>query len=941
MNNKNCSKTFVKRLPLVGLNILLLVGLGPFLSSALASESYFNLKSPLYDFKQLSFTGQRAGEGYFSADGSWMIFQSEREPKNPFYQIYLADLRSGQVKLVSPGVGRATCGWIHPNKRKVLYSSTHQDPLWTEKAQQEIEFRKNPKSKKYSWDFDSEYRIFEQDLRSGKTKNLTPWMGYSAEASYSPDGQWVAFASNGHAYANNPGMSLENPEKEMEIYIMRSNGGGLKRLTFEPGYDGGPFFSPDGTHITWRRFNGTGDQAEIYTMKIDGSEKKQITRMGAMAWAPFYHPSGDYIVFTTNVHGYDNFELYIVDSQGERPPQRVSERPGFDGLPVFHPSGRWLSWTFRNLQGESQIYMGRWSDGKARELLGIAEIPSRKPELIHNFKKEILKEDLRVWVEHLADPYFEGRKTGSENLWMGDLQKYLNDLGLVTWRESFPFVQGMSLGAANNLKINGQPLVLEGDFKPSVFSSTGVLEEGEYIYANSGLVAEGYDAYRSLVVSGKWVGIDENPLDLTPDQRAKWSNDLHLQYRILEAKRRGAKAVLVFSDRKDFKFLQLSKGESLGLGVFLVSTQVKSKLQALSQSGSPQSIDSGAGNPAGPSSPRLSGSVDLNRIMGSGQVLMAELRVHYQAKTFVLGAHGDHLGQGHSGSSLATEGEMDRIHTGADDNASGVAVVMELAGRLAKSRQNLRSNYVFAVWSGEEMGLLGSNHILKNWKGPKIAMGLNFDMVGRLRDSLKFQGTGSSPLFRPLLESLAVQLRDQISINSSDSPFAPTDSMSFQNQKIPALNFFTGTHPEYHTPRDRAETINYDGLYSITQVALRMLMKLDKFPEIPYQEANLSASGGDSSGRKFKVYLGTIPSYQGDSSQAGVLLSGVTPGSPAQKAGIQAGDILVRIADIQIAGMREFGFALKTLEVGKSVEFELVRAGRKVVVQVIPESRDN
>lgn len=266
-----------------------------------ADESRF-----LGNTRQLTFAGTRAGEGYFSADGTRMIFQSEREAGNPFFQIYLLDLETGDTERISPGQGKTTCAWIHPDGEHVLYASTQDDAEAVKKQEAELADRKAGTIKRYAWDYDEAYDIFEASTGGGDYKNLTRTRGYDAEGSYSPDGKRIAFASNRHAYTE----TLSDEDKEafarnkshlMEIYIMDADGGNVKRLTTSAGYDGGPFFSPDGKRICWRRFNVEGDQAEIYTMNIDGSDERQITKLGAMSWAPFYHPSGEYLIFATNL----------------------------------------------------------------------------------------------------------------------------------------------------------------------------------------------------------------------------------------------------------------------------------------------------------------------------------------------------------------------------------------------------------------------------------------------------------------------------------------------------------------------------------------------------------------------------------------------------------------------------------------------------------------
>ena len=135
---------------------------------------------------------------------------------------------------------------------------------------------------------------------------------------------------------------------------------------------GAPSSAPDGERIVWRRFSDAGDQAEIHSIAVDGSDERILTQLGAMSWAPFYHPSGDYIIFTTNLHGFDNFELYLVDVDGVSAPVRVTNRKGFDGLPVFSPDGAELLWTSNQTSTEqSQLFRAPWNDASARKQLGL------------------------------------------------------------------------------------------------------------------------------------------------------------------------------------------------------------------------------------------------------------------------------------------------------------------------------------------------------------------------------------------------------------------------------------------------------------------------------------------------------------------------------------------------------------------------------------------
>ncbi|HRB28991.1 MAG TPA: biopolymer transporter Tol [Nitrosomonas sp.] len=329
------------------------------------------------DEHQLSTKEKRVGEAYYRDDMKWMIYQAEVSDDNPFYQIFLKNIASGDVKQVSPGTGKTTCAWIHPEQDKVLFSSTHEDSEAKNKMNAEIEQRKSGVQHSYAWDYDEYYDIYETDFTGGGIKNLTQTLGYDAEASWSPDGKKIAFASNRRAYAEKlsdeeAALFKANPSALIDIYIMDADGSNVKRLTQTKSYDGGPFFSPDGKRVVWRRFSDNGREAEIFTMNIDGTDQKQITRLNKLSWAPFYHPSGKYIIFTTNLHGHRNFELYIVDTDGKKDPVRVTDLEGFDGLPVFTPDGNYLTWTSdRTPEKKGHLFHGKWNHPKALESLSL------------------------------------------------------------------------------------------------------------------------------------------------------------------------------------------------------------------------------------------------------------------------------------------------------------------------------------------------------------------------------------------------------------------------------------------------------------------------------------------------------------------------------------------------------------------------------------------
>ncbi len=248
--------------------------------------------------RQLTFEGRRAGEDYFSHDDTKLVFSSEREAGNPFFQIYVLDMETGDTRRVSPGHGKTTCAWFTPDDQKVLFASTHDDPNALAKQEEEFADRASGRQKRYDWDYDEHYEIYVRDLESDGLTRLTEARGYDAEGAMSPDGRLIVFASNRHAYTETlspkDAKTFELDKSfMMDIYIMHADGSSVRRLTDVKGYDGGPFFSPDGRRIGWRRFSEDGARAEVFSMNIDGSDQRPITHMGAMSWAPYYHPSGD------------------------------------------------------------------------------------------------------------------------------------------------------------------------------------------------------------------------------------------------------------------------------------------------------------------------------------------------------------------------------------------------------------------------------------------------------------------------------------------------------------------------------------------------------------------------------------------------------------------------------------------------------------------------
>ncbi|MEW6159781.1 MAG: M28 family peptidase [Verrucomicrobiota bacterium] len=964
-----------------------------------AAEAHF-----LSHARQLIYEGQRSGEGYFAPDGKALIFQSEREAGNPFYQIYILNLETGDTHRVSPGHGKTTCAFFRPRSSEVLFSSTHHDPASAARQQAELEFRASGKQRRYSWDYDEQMEIYSAHRDGSGLKRLTESPGYDAEASYSPDGRQVVFCSLRTAYPTHQ-LSAENlkrfevdPSFFGEIFIMNADGSKVRQLTQAPGYDGGPFFTPDGKRIVWRRFDETGAIADVYTMKRDGSDPRRITEFGCMSWAPYFHPSGRYLVFTANKLGFSNFELFIVDADGKKDPVRVTHTDGFDGLPVFSPDGRKLCWTSgRTSDGKSQLFIANWNHEHALAALrsapprgqsppplhaahasATATAPAQTPPSSHppaqsKFVPEISAEDLRTQVEYLASDTLEGRMTGSKGIRLAAdfIAETLRKAGLKPFGASDSYFQTFEFNAGVRVLTNANQLSFEfagahtsfapeQDFRPLSFTANGSVE-GEIVFAGYGLSVpgkpgEGYDSYAGLDVTNKIVLVLRYvPEGVEPKRRQELNRYAALRYKAMIAREHGAKALLVVTGPNS-----PNAGELIGLS--FDSSSASSEIMAASVTSKvADALFAAAGkdlktvqsnldteNPHAEGGFALKGvrlklSTAVEHIRKSDRNVLAYLpaaRGDRVAEHLLVGAHYDHLGYGETGA-MKHSGEETAIHNGADDNASGVAAVLELAAALAAEQKRNSSAFqraiVFAFWSGEELGLIGSSHYVEHpvWPLSNLVACLNFDMVGRLQENkLNLQGTASSTLWRRLAEKRNVAAGFNLVLQ--DDPYLPTDVTAFYPKQIPVLNFFTGSHADYHRPTDDADRIQYEGLERIARFAQGILLDLTSAPARPdYVKVDQSTKGGSRD--SLRAYLGTIPDYTTETK--GVKLSGVRGGSPAEKSGIKAGDVIIEFAGQKIANIYDYTYALDAARIGQPVEIAILRDGNRVVVTVTPEAR--
>ncbi len=927
--------------------------------------------------RQITHVGARAGEGYFSRDGQWMIFQSEREADNPFYQIYLMDMKSGSTHRVSPGIGKTTCAWIHPQKTQVLFASTHLDPDAVKKQQEEIERRLSGQQQGYVWDFDEYYDIFVANPDGSGLINVTNTRGYDAEGDWSPDGSKIVFASNRRAYTESlseeeQAIIAKDPSYMMDIYIMDADGSNVQQLTDTRGYDGGPFFSDDGQSITWRRFTPDGRTAEIWTMRIDGSEQKQLTKLNAMSWAPYFHPSGDYLIFGTNVHGHRNFELYVVDAAGQREPLRISYTDGFDGLPVFTPDGNQLAWTStRGVGTGGQIFLADWNDHAVRLALGL---PPRAPQP-EKFSAQISADDLRKHITYLASDALGGRMTGTEGerLAREYVSRSFASMGLLpeakdgSYFEPFTFTAGVNLGSQNALSVSasGQAapelLALNQQWRPLAFSQVGPFQTDQIVFAGYGLVVPesgefpAYDSYKGIDIKDKWVLVFRFvPEGVDAKFRQHLNRHAALRRKAMLARERGARGILVVSGpnaRVNEELVPLRYDASLsGAGVVAISlsdtaaeglvSSVERKLKDLQDT-----LDSGEHIAPFPLDRTLAGTVDIEHEQRTGYNILARLQVGAEASrdAVMIGAHYDHLGE-RSEEEAGADHEATQIFNGADDNASGTAGVLEIAHWLASAKAqgklSAKRDVLFALWSGEELGLLGSSHYVKTRSNPhesfqkNIAAYLNMDMIGRLDESLVMQAVGSSKAWLPLIEHY--NATTALPIITQIDPYLPTDSTSFYLAGVPTLNAFTGAHDDYHTPRDTADKINYPGTEKVSTLFGLILQHLAMADGVPdFVQVEQPGQGGSS---EIRVYLGTIPDYS-NTSVEGVLLSGVKPDSPAAKTGLQTGDIIVSLGGTQIANIYDYTFVLTGLRPLETYDIEIQRGETRMKLRITPESR--
>jgi hypothetical protein len=534
-------------------------------------------------------------------------------------------------------------------------------------------------------------------------------------------------------------------------------------------------------------------------------------------------------------------------------------------------------------------------------------------------------------IAWLAAPARGGRGIGTAGLEAAGayIEKRFQKLGLTPlaggFRQKFDVVTGSDVAPATKVTIDGKPLA-DGSFRPIAGSHSGSAE-GDMVFAEWGISGEGVrDDYAKRDVKDKIVVVRRfAPDDLNADDKRRFSD---LRYKAWVARQHGARALVVVDSPVD------TKGE-----------------KPPEEAPFPEASEVGVTQGAIP-------MIVVNRAVG--QPLIARLTkrervkasmnielTHKRAPAFnvvgklaatgkpsggaiVIGAHYDHLGLGGHGS-LAPD--VKAPHLGADDNASGVAALLEVARQLAAAKERTRDIW-FAAFSAEEIGILGSKHFVEQLpKDADIAAMLNMDMVGRMRvNQLSVLGAGTADEWQEIVGPACDAAR--VLCATDEGGYGPSDQTSFYVVGVPVLHFFTGAHTDYHKPSDSSDRINAAGAMQVAAIVASVadgVMKREG--KLSYRKVASPPPAGDLRG--YGASLGTIPDYVGPKSgQPGVLLADVRPGGGAEQGGMKKGDILIKLGSFDIATVHELMFALRASKPGETVKAIVLRDGKRVELSV-------
>ncbi|HUI08803.1 MAG TPA: M28 family peptidase [Bacteroidota bacterium] len=569
----------------------------------------------------------------------------------------------------------------------------------------------------------------------------------------------------------------------------------------------------------------------------------------------------------------------------------------------------------------------------------------------------IAASDIRAHIRYLASDELAGRATGSPGNVMaaayiarllGEWQlEPMGDSG--TYYQHFTVVTGVRAGGGNALRAEGRALpggtivgTTNVDFTPLGFSTEATVSGG-LVLAGYGITSadSAYDDYRNLDCSGRIVIVLRYSPDGS-DPHGALSRYSAFQTKTRTARERGAAGLIVVTgpaDESEDRLMPLRYDQGFpngGIPCITVRREFADRLIAAAgwTIGAVQDSIRRRSAPVAFAVPGVTVTLttDLARITERTANVIARLRPADPAmedQALVIGAHFDHLGMGGEGSG-SLQPDTVAIHHGADDNASGTAGLLELARAFAGERASLGRSLVFAFFSGEELGTLGSAYYVSHPAVPldrTVAM-LNMDMVGRLTGkALTVNGTGTSPAWEGVLDRENAD--SSLSLTRVPDGYGPSDHAQFYGKDVPVLFFFTGTHADYHRPSDTWDKINYPGEEKVVRFVYRVALDIDRARSRPpfTRAAAAQSPGGDA--RAFRTTLGIIPEYS--FSGNGMKIGVVRPGGPAEKAGLKPGDVIVRMAGRTIVNIYDYMEMLGKLKGGDRADLVVMRDGREVL----------
>jgi Zn-dependent M28 family amino/carboxypeptidase len=566
------------------------------------------------------------------------------------------------------------------------------------------------------------------------------------------------------------------------------------------------------------------------------------------------------------------------------------------------------------------------------------------------YNPAITADEMRTTVEYLASDSLKGRKAGSEGdlLAAGFIREQFENTGLELMFENgfqtFGLVSDAELGEENMLEINGETFEVGKDFSPYAFSANTTVE-ALVVFAGFGLDVDKdtlqWNDFEDADISGKWVLALQGDPDLNNSQSPFIPFSTERAKALNASDRNAAGLILVagssFSETDELSSLFFDKNVSrYSIPVIQVTRKVANRI--LAESG--KTIEELEAEMLEQQQP-VSFETDVE-VKAAVNVLMSESESQnvvallpgrdeqLKNEYLVVGAHYDHLGMGGPGSGSRALDTV-AVHYGADDNASGVAAVIELAEKMAAEGENKRS-VIFAAFGAEEMGLIGSKAFTADppVDVEKIVAMFNFDMIGRLdttENSLSIGGTKTAIETEDLLN----QYNSGFKLAFSGEGIGPSDHASFYLQNIPVFFISTGAHPDYHTPNDAAHLLNYEGAVKVTRYAAELVSDVaSRDSLLTFQEAGPKYQR--SMGR-FKVTLGIMPDYAGLEDR-GLRIDAVSKGKPADKGGMQKGDIITAIDGKKVGNIYDYMNRLQTLEAGQIISVDIIRDEKEKVLLI-------